>query len=236
MKLVAEAPRPLHYFTGAEWRWNNFDFVVVVLCLPGVSSLFGNVSFLRLMRLARVAKLVKKVPQLQMIVMGIVGGLSAIGYISLLLFLVFYLYAIAGIIAFKKNDPFHFRSLPVAMLTLFRAATLEDWTDVMYISIYGCHRYPGGIYTVEDLAAAARLLEVRFCERWRAAWRVRIERAAFVFHHGEGSHRRRARPLVELRRDGVRRARVGSVSPLGTNSPLPRGRPLEGSTDDVAGA
>ena len=27
------------------------------------------------------------------------------------------------------------------MLTLFRCATLEDWTDVMYINMYGCHKY-----------------------------------------------------------------------------------------------
>jgi hypothetical protein len=27
------------------------------------------------------------------------------------------------------------------MLTLFRASTLEDWTDIMYISIFGCDQY-----------------------------------------------------------------------------------------------
>ena len=29
----------------------------------------------------------------------------------------------------------------VALLSLFRVATGEDWTDVMYISIYGCEFY-----------------------------------------------------------------------------------------------
>ena len=37
------------------------------------------------------------------------------------------------------------------MLTLFRCATLEDWTDVMYINIYGCHRYGGGIYAYDKV-------------------------------------------------------------------------------------
>ena len=33
------------------------------------------------------------------------------------------------------------------MLTLFRVATLEDWSDVMYINIYGCKDYDdGGLY------------------------------------------------------------------------------------------
>ena len=26
-------------------------------------------------------------------------------------------------------------------MTLFRCATMEDWTDVMYISMYGCEKY-----------------------------------------------------------------------------------------------
>ena len=147
VKIVAEDRQPWRYWTGPERAWNNFDFVVVVLCLPGVKDVVGgNVSFLRMARLARVAKILKKVPQLQMIAMGLVGGLASIGYIVMLLFLVFYMYAIFGVFTFRRNDPANFRSLPVAMLTLFRAATLEDWTELMYVNIYGCERYSYGAY------------------------------------------------------------------------------------------
>jgi hypothetical protein len=45
--------------------------------------------------------------------------------------LVFYVFAIVAMIMFRDNDPWHFGSLHVAMLTLFRISTLEDWTDVM---------------------------------------------------------------------------------------------------------
>ena len=57
----------------------------------------------------------------------------------------------AGIYLFGANDPWHFGDLATAMLTLFRCATLEDWTDVMYINIYGCHRYGGGIYAYDKV-------------------------------------------------------------------------------------
>jgi len=30
------------------------------------------------------------------------------------------------------------------MVTLFRCATMEDWTDVMYVSMYGCRMYHYG--------------------------------------------------------------------------------------------
>ena len=39
-------------------------------------------------------------------------------------------------------------SIPIAILSLFRAATLEDWTDIMYINIYGCDKYASGVYYV----------------------------------------------------------------------------------------
>ena len=65
-------------------------------------------------------------------------------YILLLLFMVFYLYGVFGVNSFGPNDRLHFGSLDVAMLTLFRCATLEDWTDVMYIAIYSCAAPPYG--------------------------------------------------------------------------------------------
>ena len=66
------------------------------------------------------------------------------GYVSLLLLLLFYLFAVTGVFLFGENDPVHFRNLQLAMLTLFRVVTLEDWTDVMYIQMYGCEGYGYG--------------------------------------------------------------------------------------------
>ena len=101
----------------------------------------------------RVMKLVKKIPQLQMIVMGLIGGMKSIAYILLLLLIVFYLFAIMGIYAFGLNDAFHFGNLTRALFTLFRASTLEDWTDIMYINSFGCagYEYDSGIYTFKEL-------------------------------------------------------------------------------------
>ena len=75
----------------------------------------------------------------------------------MLLFLIFYLFAIAGIMFFRDNDPWHFGNVGLALLTLFRMSTLEDWTDVMYINIYGCLRYNSGLYVdaVDDAARDA---------------------------------------------------------------------------------
>mmetsp|Transcript_28806 Transcript_28806/g.48591 ORF Transcript_28806/g.48591 Transcript_28806/m.48591 type:complete len:1280 (-) Transcript_28806:339-4178(-) len=151
VKMLAEGLAPYLYFFGKEWKWNNFDFTIVFLSLPFWGGLFGggSLALLRLVRLMRLAKLIKKIPALQMIVRGLTGGLSSIAYILLLLILVFYLFAVTGFYLFSKNDPFHFKSLPVAMITMFRCATLDAWSDVMYLNIFGCDSYPY-LYAVDE--------------------------------------------------------------------------------------
>lgn len=44
---------------------------------------------------------------------------------------------------FRNNDPFHFGNLHISMFTLFRCSTLDDWSEVLYVNMYGCDAYPG---------------------------------------------------------------------------------------------
>ena len=48
------------------------------------------------------------------------------------MFIIFYIYAALGSFLFSNIDEFLWGNISVAMLTLFRIATFEDWTDVMY--------------------------------------------------------------------------------------------------------
>jgi len=54
-----------------------------------------------------------------------------------------------AVFLFAENDPIHFRNLQTSILSLFRVVTLEDWTDVMYINMYGSENYG---YSSNDLA------------------------------------------------------------------------------------
>ena len=148
VKILAEGVYPYRYLVsqhGAVERWNLFDFVIVVLGIVGETGVFGEqgsiLMVLRLLRLLRVLKLVRALPELQVIVSALISGLGSIGYVSILLVLIYYIYAILGCIAFASNDPWHFRDVINAMLTLFRASTFEDWTDIMYINMYGCDKH-----------------------------------------------------------------------------------------------
>mmetsp|Transcript_22288 Transcript_22288/g.26807 ORF Transcript_22288/g.26807 Transcript_22288/m.26807 type:complete len:590 (+) Transcript_22288:347-2116(+) len=136
IKIVAYYLRPWRYFNDP---WNKFDFIVVVVCYMPIDA--SMVTILRLARLLRVLKLVKALPELQVLVMGLLASLPSIFYVGLLLMLVFYLYAVLCITMFRNNDPVHFPDLQSTFLTLFRVATFEDWTDVMYSQMHGCDKY-----------------------------------------------------------------------------------------------
>jgi len=136
VKIGAEGRSPWRYFADP---WNLFDFAIVAVCFMPFDA--QGVAVLRLARLLRVLKLVRALPKLQILVSALLKSIPSMGYVSLLLFMLFYLYAVAATMFFGANDPVHFGRLDVSMLSLFRAVTLEDWTDLMYIQMYGCANY-----------------------------------------------------------------------------------------------
>ncbi len=122
--------------------WNVFDFIIVVVCfIPAENSQFAAV--LRLARILRAMRLISAVPRLQLLVNCLLKSIPSMGYVGILLFLLFYVYAVMGVFLFRENDPVHFADLGTSLLTLFRVVTLEDWTDVMYIQMYGFANYTG---------------------------------------------------------------------------------------------
>jgi voltage-gated sodium channel len=156
VKVIGEGTKPWNFFSDGEAGiWNTFDFIVVLFSMPFFSNLFSQTPAIRivsrLFRLVRVTKIVNQIPALQVIVKGLVGGIKSIVYVVMLLLLIFYMYAVFGVFMFKDNDPFFFRSIPIALLTLFRVCTLENWGDNMYINMYGCKEFDGDVYLSIDL-------------------------------------------------------------------------------------
>jgi voltage-gated sodium channel len=137
LKMAQHGRRWPRYF--AE-PWNVFDFTILVVCLLPIGGHFAAV--LRLLRVLRAMRLVTALPRLQMLVTALLKSLPSMGYVGLLLLLLFYVYGVMGVALFAGNDPVHFGSLDRSLLTLFRVVTLEDWTDVMYIQMFGSDVYP----------------------------------------------------------------------------------------------
>ena len=111
--------------------WNVFDFLIVTASLIPMDD-SEMVLLARLLRIFRVLRLVSMIPELQLLLVALVKSIPRMGYVALLMFIIFYIYAALGSFLFEDVDDFLWGNISTAMLTLFRIATFEDWTDVMY--------------------------------------------------------------------------------------------------------
>lgn len=111
--------------------WNLFDTLIVVGSLMPLDNAEA-VLIGRLLRVFRVLRLVSVVPQLRFLINALLKAIPRMGYIALLMFIIFYIYGAMGSIFFSHINATLWGDISIAMLTLFRIATFEDWTDVMY--------------------------------------------------------------------------------------------------------
>jgi len=117
-----------HFF---KKGWNIFDFVIVVVSLiPLDDAEYALIA--RMLRLFRVMRSISFIPELRVLVTALITALPRMGYVALLMFIIFYLYAVVGSLLFGQINPVLWGDLGISLLTLFRVATFEDWTDVMY--------------------------------------------------------------------------------------------------------
>ncbi|MES9993268.1 MAG: ion transporter [Candidatus Thiodiazotropha sp.] len=127
IRMVAEKSLKSFFSKG----WNIFDFLIVTASLIPVddseAALLG-----RLLRIFRVLRLVSIIPELRILMNAFVTAIPRMGYVSLLMFIIFYIYAAMGSMFFSEINRELWGNITIAMLTLFRVATFEDWTDVMY--------------------------------------------------------------------------------------------------------
>jgi len=144
LKIISHWPRPTNYFKDG---WNVFDFLIVLICFMPFEAEY--VAVLRLARVLRVLRLLSIVPRLQLLVVALLRSIPSMFYVTILLFILFYIYAVLGVMLFGENDPKHYATLGDSMLSLFRVVTLEDWTDIMYINMYGSDKYG---YEVAEMA------------------------------------------------------------------------------------
>lgn len=127
IRFIGE-PEKKRFFRNA---WNLFDTIIVVVSLiPIEDSEMALVG--RLIRIFRVLRMVSIVPELRLLLNSLIKALPQLGYVILLMFIIFYIYAAIGASFFAHINADLWGDISIAMLTLFRVMTFEDWTDVMY--------------------------------------------------------------------------------------------------------
>jgi voltage-gated sodium channel len=114
--------------------WNLFDTIIVIGSLLPLQNAEA-VLIGRLLRVFRVLRLVSVVPELRSLINALLKAIPRMGYIALLMFIIFYIYGAIGSLFFARVNEQLWGDVSMAMLTLFRVATFEDWTDVMYATM-----------------------------------------------------------------------------------------------------
>jgi len=127
IRLLAE-PRKRDFFKNA---WNLFDTTIVIISLIPIENT-DMALIARLVRVFRVLRMVSFIPELRILLSSLLKALPQLGYVMLLMFIIFYIYAAVGSTLFDHINPVLWGDITIALLTLFRVMTFEDWTDVMY--------------------------------------------------------------------------------------------------------
>ncbi|MBA6252798.1 ion transporter [Colwellia sp. MB3u-55] len=114
--------------------WNIFDTLIVIGSLIPTGG--SGVLLARLLRVFRVLRLVSMVPELRLLINSLLKAIPRMGYIALLMFVIFYIYAAVGSMFFNNINKELWGDVSISMLTLFRIATFEDWTDYLGLSFF----------------------------------------------------------------------------------------------------
>ena len=124
----AATPRKSDFFKNG---WNIFDTLIVTVSLIPIDNT-DMALVARLIRVFRVLRMISIIPELRLLMNSLLTALPRLGYVMAMLFIIFYIYGAIGSLFFEHVNPVLWGDISVAMLTLFRVMTFEDWTDVMY--------------------------------------------------------------------------------------------------------
>ncbi|CAF2632343.1 unnamed protein product [Rotaria sp. Silwood2] len=148
-KIVALGPS--RYFKD---KWNQLDSFIVVVSIVSIvmeNMLSGHIlpinptliRVIRVLRIARVLKLLKMAEGVRALLDTVIQALPQVGNLGLLFFLLFFIFGTLGVELFGKlecseeqpcsglDKHAHFKNFGIALLTLFRVATGDNWNGIM---------------------------------------------------------------------------------------------------------
>jgi len=111
--------------------WNIFDFLIVVVSiLPFFPFDAKIIRVLRVLRIVRTLRIFSVIKDLQRVLEALGKSIPAIASTLVILLVTFFIYAIIGVELFSACDPEYFGDTSTAFGSLFRIATLDNWTEV----------------------------------------------------------------------------------------------------------
>jgi hypothetical protein len=159
----------LFFFCNDEYRWNIFDFGLVVISIFDLMmTRLLNVAFMRALRILkltkilRVFRLMRVMQELRMIMDSLIGCASSLFWSTVMMTLIFFMFGICfvqGVTNYLANDENqnveisvrddllrHWGSVQGAMLSLFKSSMGGDDWSIFYSSLYSTGDFLAGIF------------------------------------------------------------------------------------------
>lgn len=126
-----------------DWKWNLFDFLVVLVCFFDKTLFFflrvnpAILRVLRILRILRFLRMLRSFRELAIIAEGFFKATESVTWIGVIMFIFIYGCAIFTTVLIGQSKPPAedlqnlFGTLPISMLTLFEMVTLEGWVEIM---------------------------------------------------------------------------------------------------------
>lgn len=127
--------KPNSYFAD---RWNQFDFLIVLISIPSFLNFIPVFSFihtssfklLRLFRLTRLLRLLRFVPRMDSIVLGLVRALKASVFVFIALVFLNVLLALFTCHFYGRLLPEYFGDPLISSYYIFQLFTVEGWYEI----------------------------------------------------------------------------------------------------------
>ena len=131
--MLQFAAEGFKYFDKA---FNQFDVVIVLVCLVDLRFPIPAVAAARLFRIANLVSKGTRFKSLQIIINSIQNSIGPLSGVVTLAFLFLFVFAVGGMQLYGKNlpgyDRLHFRDFSHSILTVFVMFTGDGWSDIMY--------------------------------------------------------------------------------------------------------
>lgn len=127
------------YGWSAYWKkgWNKFDFVILLIALPSLASIFVDYTMatnailaLRSLRLFKSFKLLRFIPNIQKLLKGLKLACRA-SFLVLLAFIIFLvIFSILSSTIFGRVAPDYFSNPAISLYSIFRLFSIEGWYEL----------------------------------------------------------------------------------------------------------
>jgi voltage-gated sodium channel len=119
-------------------NWNKFDFILVVLALPSLASLFLDTSVtdldfllaLRILRIFKFFRFIRFIPKIDKIINGVLRATKA----SLLIIIAFFIFnftiSVISCFLFRNIAPEYFSNPIISFYSIFKVFTIEGWYEI----------------------------------------------------------------------------------------------------------